>query len=134
MLDHCYFHRIIFYFFCIGRRVRYRMYYSVIGLAWQKLYYSTVAIRESSPATPLAMWESSDRTLFRIGGGVRQMITKHFGSRLQVFWENTSKLSASFPVPVGQGGVSFPTLEADNYTVRPRDNYSVLFGFFFQVT
>lgn len=107
---------------------------AAVGLVWQKLYYSTVAITDNAPATPLAMWESSDRTLFRVGLGVRQMITKHFGSRFQVFWEDTSKLSASFPVPVGQGGRSFPTTEADSYTAKPRDNYSFLFGFFFQVT
>lgn len=105
-----------------------------VGLVWQKLYYSTTVISDGLTATPLAMWESSDRSMFRLGLGIRQMITKHFGSRLQVFWEDTSKLSASFPVPVGQGGVSFPITAADNYTVRPRDNYSVLLGFFFQAT
>lgn len=105
-----------------------------LGMAWQKLYYSTVVALDDNPATPLAMWDSDTRAMFRAGVGIRQMITKHFGSRLQVFWEDTSKLSATFPVPVGQGGVSTPTTPADNYTVRPRDNYSVLLGFFFQIT
>lgn len=105
-----------------------------LGLAWQKLYYSTAVALDSDPATPLAMWSSDTRAMFRAGVGIRQMITKHFGSRLQVFWEDTSKLSATFPIPVGQGGVLIPTTPADNYTVRPRDNYSVLLGFFFQIT
>lgn len=105
-----------------------------LGLVWEKFHYGTLAITALNPSTPLAMWDSSDRTLFKIGVGARQMITKHFGARLQVFWEETSKLDAEFPVPVGQGGNSFPTLNSDNYTAKPRDNYSVLFGFFFQVT
>lgn len=108
-----------------------------IGLAWQKMYYSTIVIGDGlilTPSTPLAMWESDHRAMLRLGIGIRQMITKHFGARFLLDWEDTSKLSGSFPVPVGQGGLGFPTLVTDNYTVKPKDNYSVLLGFFFQTT
>jgi len=105
-----------------------------LGIAWLKMYYNTAAVLDGNPATPLAMWESDTRALFKVGLGVRQMITKHFGSRLQVFWEDTSKLDATFAVPTGQGGVAQPIVPANNYTVSPKDGYSVLLGFFFQIT
>lgn len=105
-----------------------------IGIAWQKLYYSTTAIANNNAAEPIAVWESDNRAMLKLGVGIRQMITKHFGSRLQLFWEDTSKLGATFAVPTGQGGLNAPFLSTHSYTVRPKDSYSVLLGFFFQIT
>lgn len=105
-----------------------------IGIAWREMHYSTVGVTDLNAAAPLATWDSDDRAMLRLGFGVNQMITKHFGSRLQILWEDTSKLDATFAVPVGQGGANPPLFLSDDYTAKPKDSWSVLVGFFFQIT
>ncbi len=101
----------------------------LIGVSWLKAHYSTVAIIDNDPATPVAQWDSDNRSVFRLGLGLKQMITDNFGLRVQGIWEDTKKLGATTVVPVGQGG----TGPDDTYTVNPHSSYLLGVGFFFQI-
>lgn len=110
---------------------------ATLGLAWLKMDYQTALFEDpANPANPIVDWDSDTRMLLRIGFALRQMITNNFGTRLQMMWERTSKLEATFAVPVGHGGATppdVPTTLADNYTASPRNSFIVGLGFFFEM-
>lgn len=108
---------------------------ATLGIAWLKMYYDTALFEDPvNPANPMAFWTSDDRAMLRFGFGIRQMITKHFGTRLQAIWENTEKLEGTTPVPFGQGGALDPVSITDNYSTRPRNSFVIGLGFFLQAT
>lgn len=108
---------------------------ATIGMAWLKMYYDTALFEDpANPANPVAYWTSDDRATIRFGFGIRQMITKHFGTRLQAIWENTEKLEGTTPVPFGHGGTLNPVSITDNYSTRPRNSFLVGLGFFLQAS
>ncbi|MBN9286381.1 MAG: hypothetical protein BGO43_12550 [Gammaproteobacteria bacterium 39-13] len=104
---------------------------ALLGVAWMTMYFDTVAISDPTVATPIARWNSGSHALFRMGIGIRQMITQHFGARLQATWENSSKLNATTAVPLPLGVASPQNLQ-DNYSVKPKNSYGASVGFFFQ--
>lgn len=105
----------------------------LLGVGWLNAHYTTVPVLDVNPATPVARWDSDTRSVLRLGIGLRQMITDNFGLRLQAVWEDTSKLEASIPVPLGQGGFPQPSNPSDFYTVKSDSSYLVGVGFFFQI-
>lgn len=104
-----------------------------IGAAWLRMRFETVYVADGDPASRPTQWESDNRAVTRVTLGVRQMITQHFGMRVQGAWENTSKLEASIPLPVDIGNpLPSPSL-ANNYTVHPKDSYTIGIGAFLQL-
>src|SRR5690606_33886449 len=85
---------------------------ALIGIAWMEMFFDTVAVTDPTVATPVARWNSGNHALFRMGVGLRQMITQHFGARIQAIWENTSKLEGTTAVPLPLG-VEVPISQAD---------------------
>ncbi|MBI2792764.1 MAG: hypothetical protein HYX61_12465 [Gammaproteobacteria bacterium] len=102
------------------------------GFARLQAKYETVFISNTLAATLPVRWQNDERYIARIGIGLRQMITGHFGVRVQGEWEDTSKLEATRSLDVGFNGVETPLLPTDNYTVKPKDSYSVSLGFFWE--
>ncbi|MBS0288970.1 MAG: hypothetical protein JSS07_02885 [Proteobacteria bacterium] len=103
-----------------------------IGIAWLKMYIDTVAISDPTVATEVVRFASDNKALARATIGIKQMITQHFGARLQFLWENTSKIEAATFVPLPLG-VLEPTTGQDNYTVKPKNSYGADIGFFFEL-
>lgn len=104
-----------------------------VGMNWAKVFYSVSAITDQNAASDYTKWQSSRKGEWRFGVGIRQMITKHFGSRLQVLWQESSRLNASAEVPSQLNGDNQGGVQA--YTVNPRGlGYVVNLGFFFQLT
>lgn len=104
-----------------------------IGVAWLKGHYDTLPIADSNIIGPNLAdsigWSSGNEAVFRFGIGVKQMLACNFGTRLQIIWENTNKLSASTPVPFRQ---LFGEPDA-NYNVHAKSGYVATLGFFFQL-
>jgi hypothetical protein len=102
------------------------------GVVRMQSHYETAFIASALGGTQPVDIKSDERYIARIGIGLRQMITDHFGLRVQALWEDTDKLEATAPLIFPFAGAQFPTQATDNYTVRPKDSYSVNVGFFWQ--
>lgn len=103
----------------------------LIGFSRFNMTYYTTLIENGNAATPIATWESGHDTLFRIGLGLNQAITQHFGLRLLGIWQRSKQLDATFAVPFDQGGDLNPTLANDFYHVDPKNSFILSFGLYF---
>lgn len=106
---------------------------TLVGVNFAKMYFETDPIFDSSPANEIARWSSSREALFRVGIGLQQMVTTHFGLRAQALWEDNQRLKTTLPVPRGQGGRVNPRQDIDFYTVKPENSYLFGVGFFYQI-
>lgn len=105
--------------------------YASVGAAWMRFYVSTVPTTTTNTAQPVARWESNHKAMLRLGLGVKQMITDHFGARVFFNWENTNKLEGR---TLGQFVVTeVPTLDTEFYTAKTKNSYLVGLGFFYQL-
>lgn len=100
----------------------------ILGVTWLKLYLDTVTTTEEFRISQITSFQSERRAELRLGLGLRQMLTKNFGARLQVLWEKTSNLNATAEVPFV---LSSPT--ANNlYRVEPKNSFLYGLGLFYE--
>lgn len=105
---------------------------SLVGVSFAKMLFNTVPIFDAfpSPAAPVERWSSSRKPILRLGLGLQQMVTNHFGVRAQALWEDTARLKTTIPVSHAQGGLLNPSQSTDFYTVKPQGSYLFGVGFF----
>lgn len=100
-----------------------------LGVSWLKMFYETVAVTDDVFVSEKNHWESNRRGKIRAGIGVKQMITKNFGARLQVMWEKGSNLGASTDVAFRINPSEPPLF----YTAEPKNSVLYGLGFFLQL-
>ncbi|HET9843848.1 MAG TPA: hypothetical protein VFP93_04255, partial [Gammaproteobacteria bacterium] len=69
---------------------------------------------------------------FRLGLGVKQMLTPNFGAKIFYYWENTNRLTGSF-APAPHIGALIPTIDTDFYNAQAKNNQLIGFGLFYQL-
>lgn len=103
--------------------------YATLGAAWMQFDVSTVATTDPSVAQPVIRWDSNNKTIFRVGIGVKQMITENFGARLFYNWEGTNKLEGSIPGPF----IVDPPAPTESYIAKSKSSNLFGLGFFYQL-
>lgn len=102
--------------------------YASAGAAWMRFYVSTVPIIPGREANLVSHWQSDRKAKFRLGLGIKQMITDHFGARLFWNWENTHLAGRTLGT-----GITVPEQSSDYYTAKSKSSSLIGLGFYYQL-